>query len=59
MAADDSKASSTAYEINAKDYHDAQEVSLGKVDAIHANKYQEPKNSSSNYGTKQVLQLTA
>jgi hypothetical protein len=43
MTADDSESSPTAYEINAKDYDDAQEVSLGKFDSIHANKYQEPK----------------
>jgi hypothetical protein len=42
--ANNSKASSTTYEINAEDYDDAQEVSLGKFDAIHANKYQEPNN---------------
>jgi hypothetical protein len=41
MPAGNSKSTPNAYEINVKDYDDAQEVSLGEFDAIHANKYQE------------------
>jgi hypothetical protein len=59
MIEDDSEEESTAHKIKSKDYKDAIEVSSGEFDAVHANKFQTPKNSSSNYGTKQAPQLIA
>jgi hypothetical protein len=35
---------SSAHEINLEDYEDAQEVSSGEFDVVHANKFQMPEN---------------
>ncbi len=43
MTDDDSEEESTAHKIKSKDYEDAIEVSLGKFDVVHANKFQMPK----------------
>ncbi len=44
MTANNSTSTPNAYQINVKDYDDAQEISLGGFDAIHANKYQKLTN---------------
>jgi hypothetical protein len=44
MTDDNPVEGSSAHKIYLEDYKDAQEVSLGEFDAVHANKFQMPKN---------------
>jgi hypothetical protein len=44
MTDDNPKEGSSAHEIDSEDYEDAQEVSLGEFDAVHANKFWTPEN---------------
>ena len=44
MTDNDPEEVSSAHEIDSEDYKDAQEISSGEFDAVHANKFQTPEN---------------
>jgi hypothetical protein len=44
MTDNNPKEGSSAHEIDLEDYKDAQEVSLGEFNVVHANKFQTPEN---------------